>query len=177
MVAMRIAELYPSGWHTARVDRIEAPTRPAAVSPRVLARWVLLCAVIAGVFVLHVLSSEHDHNGHGDPVAGLATGHLVTHLGAGAATGPDNTTAAPMGATLSDPVTPIGDGDGGWLSGCILFLVVAGTGALLTLAMRRRAEGSAPAVPAAVMGVGGVMNRRGPPPGRVRRLALGVIRV
>lgn len=174
MVAMRIAELYPSGWHTARVDRIEAPTRPAAVSPRVLARWVLLCAVIAGVFVLHVLSSEHDHNGHGDPVAGLATGHVVTHLGAGAATGPDNTTAAPMEATISDPVTPIGDGDGGWLSGCILFLVVTGTGALLTLAMRRRAEGSAPAK---VMGVGGVMTRHGPPPGRVRRLALGVIRV
>ena len=172
MVAMRIAELYPSGWHTARVDRIEAPTRPAAVSPRVLARWVLLCAVIAGVFVLHVLTSEHDHNGHGDPVARLATGHVVTHLGAGAATGPDNTTAAPIEATISDPVTPIG-GDGGWLSGCILFLVVTGTGALLTLAMRRRAEGSA----AAVMGVGGVMTRRGPPPGRVRRLGLAVIRV
>jgi hypothetical protein len=173
MVGMRIAELHPAGWHTTGVDRMKAPPGAAAVSPRALARWVLLCAVIAGVFMLHVLTSENDHNGHGDPSVGLATG-LVTPRGA-AATDPDSAAAAAIVGAISDPATPIGDRDGGWLSGCILFLVVTGTGALPILArLRRRVEGSGPA---AVMGVGGVMTRRGPPPGRVPRLALGVIRV
>ena len=146
-----------------------------AVSPRVPARWVLLCAVIAGVFVLHVLTSENDHNGHGDPSAGLATGHLVNHPGTGAGAQPDSADAAPVVATISDPATPVGDGDGGWLSGCILFMAVTGTGALLALARQRRLPTRS--APTLVMGVGGVMTRRGPPPGTVPRLALSVIRV
>ena len=108
MVGMRIAEFHPAGWHTTGVDRMRHPPALQRLSPRALARWVLLAAVIAGVFMLHVLTSENDHNDHGDPSMGLATG-LVTPRGA-AATDPDSAAAAAIVGAISDPATPIGDG-------------------------------------------------------------------
>ena len=160
-----------------RVDHYPGNRLAPRVLAKVLARWLLFGAVIAGVFCLHALTV--DHGDHGDLPAAVSADRLVAQAGSLAArvdiVGIVGTIDAPA---ASKPITgnPVGPADGGggdgFLAGCLLFLVVAGSVALLLLALsRRRADRS-------VGGAGGgAVSRRGPPRAAVPRLALCVIRV
>lgn len=122
---------------------------------------MLLLAVIAGVFGMHVLTAG-DGPGHGM----LPTITMAGHHEDPAMVEP--APAQPMAGPL-----PAGAGHGD-MAGCVLFLVIGGT-ALLLLALARSAGGprdhdrrrdGRPLDP----------RRRGPPDGWPR-IALGVIRV
>ncbi len=133
-----------------------ATDRPQATF---VARWVLLVAVIAGVFGMHVLTAG-DGPGHGMlPMAAASDhhGHEVMP------SPPDQVSAAGAPASGHEDMT-----------GCILFLVVGGA-ALLLLALARSAVANGTGTgPAAHRPFD--PRRRGPPGGRPR-IALSVIRV
>ena len=63
------------------MDLIERRGSSGTGAARLLARWVLLGAVIAAVFALHVLSAESDAGGHG-AVPAVTAGHQVPVLDA-----------------------------------------------------------------------------------------------
>lgn len=158
------------GWHTSRVDPIEHGPGSAARSPLSLARWLLLGAIIAGVFTLHVLTAESALTGSAHyPGDGLTL----------PVTAPESDRATDSGgAPFSLAVPSVGQpgdtsGGEGLLIGCIMFLVVAGPAALLALLVRR------PGTEAAHSGRGrwAGLSRRGPPGPGVPRLALCVIRI
>lgn len=126
------------------------------------ARWVLLVAVIAGVFGMHVLTAG-DGPGHGMVPVAMASEHhspAVAAMAEPALPGP-SIGGAPSGSGHPD------------MAGCILFLV--GGAVLLLLALARldtsnaESDGRAGRRPLD-------LRRRGPP-GRWPRIALNVIRV
>jgi hypothetical protein len=145
------------------------------------ARWLLLAAVLAGLFGMHVLTAGHGTSRHSMlPMAGVAAhdvigGHNLTSVGAM----PVETTNAMPGSVGVDvqvmPVTPGPGVDHGAMAGCILFLVVGGAALLFALLRRRRGAGS-PGIGRLAGTAVTDMRRRGPP-GRWPRLALCVIRV
>lgn len=177
---MRIDEIHPSGWRPDRADGFDSRlvatwVRPGSVSPGVLARWLLLCAVIAGVFLLHVLTAENNHSAHGTVSSPAITAVSQSATpGPGLQNAPEVEVPVVMVPAVSGAVPPPGGGDGGDLSECILFLVVtAATAGVLLLLQRGRADGSSLTPPSA----GGVIARRAPQSPMVQRLFLGVIRV
>jgi hypothetical protein len=158
-------ELMPTEHHSAT----HSTTRDGGFTTRLLARWLLLGVVIAAVFGLHVLTV--DHGDHGDLPVAAADGHSSASFGDTARVA---TTLAvgQLTSPVDGPVAPSDDG-GGWLAGCVLFLVV-GSGLLLLLQWVRRRIGDPP--PPAGKGVSVAFTRGAafrPRP----RLALGVIRV
>jgi hypothetical protein len=125
---------------------------------------VLLVAVIAGVFGMHVLTAG-DGPGHGMLPVAMAPDHH------GAA--PDAVTErTPPGPAVA-PLTPgVGHDD---LAGCVLFLV-AGGAVLLLVALARLGGAGDRADDRRAGGLLRDLRRRGPPDGWPR-LALNVIRV
>lgn len=180
------------GWNT---DLVAAGERRGGAGRSLApARWVLLLAVLAGLFGMHVLTAESSSGGHGAlPTAAGAGEHSASHSG-----GHDSATdhADPAltgslpepaemamgttwaaGAAAAEAPDPGGMPEGhGGLSGCILFMVIGGALVLLVL-LSARAWPAAFAAWSATWTAWGQVRRRGPP-GRDRpRVALCVIRV
>lgn len=139
-------------------------------APAVLARWLLLAAVLLGVLALHVLTAE-DHAG--------TSGQLAVSGAAQVSTVPDLPVVAAVADTgvlvvaAGDPAEPTDDASL-WV-GCLLFVTAAAPGALALLLMLRR-----PRRPAAVPDhprPGTLVVVRRDPPMLLPRLAVGVIRV
>lgn len=140
---------------------------------KALVRGLLLAAVLAGIFGMHVLSAEDGSGGHGalptvepgvhSTMAGAENTHPPTPMAA----------LAESAAFLPDPGSGMDHGD---MAGCILFLV-AGTAALLLVLVRhRRSIASTDPVRRRATALTD-LRRRGPP-GRYRpRVALCVIRI
>jgi len=140
------------------------------------ARLMLLGAVLAGLFGMHVLTADDGSSRHGALPMISTTGHADM-------TGPAPSPAAAMSMALGSlpgaavlAVDPGSGGDGhGAMAGCILFLVVGGA-ALILLLLRYRA-GSGTAGLGRFAGIAVTDMRRRGPPDRWPRLALCVIRV
>ena len=146
------------------------------VSPRLLFRGLLLAAVLAGIFGMHVLTAHDGGNGHGalpmTGTAGMAGDHEM------ATTRDPQSVAAAQMAPVTAASVFVGDSGSGMAHGamaaCILFLAAAA----LILGLRRyrwltRTTGPGSAARSALMGI----RRRGPP-GRYRpRVTLCVIRI
>ena len=131
-----------------------------------LDRWVLLLAVIAGVFGMHVLTAG-DGPGHGMVPVPVMTDQHTTHDSSAIAVEAGPTTAD----TLASSPAPTGHGD---MAGCILFLIVGGAALLLVAVAHGTNEHGDAAATARRLLLD--LRRRGPPDGWPR-LALGVIRV
>jgi len=136
---------------------------------------MLLAAVLAGVFGMHVLTAEDSAGGgHGVLPMIAAPAHdgmAVDDLAHQAAP----VAEAGSGGVVVLPAASGTGGDHGGMAGCILFLVVGGAVLILALLRHRGAPW--------VTGMGRLagtaltdLRRRGPP-GRWPRLALCVIRV
>ena len=124
-----------SGWHTLRVIRVEQHRAARTGTRKVLARWLLLAAVIGAVLALHVLTAE-DHPANSGQFAVAGTEQLLSV--------PDHP------GEVSEPAGP--QGAAPWLAGCMLFLTAAAPGALaLLLVLQRRRR---PTNPTAGAGVG-----------------------
>jgi hypothetical protein len=146
------------------------------VSPRLLLRGILLAAVLAGIFGMHVLTADDAGNGHGalpmTSTAGMSSDHEM------ATTHDLQVVAAAQMAPVTAATVFLGDpGSGmphGAMAACILFLAAAA----LILGLRRyswltRTTGPGSAARSALTGI----RRRGPP-GRYRpRVTLCVIRI
>ncbi len=135
---------------------------------------MLLLAVIAGVFGMHVLTAG-DGPGHGMlPAPAMADGHHDRPDAAPpAARSPLRSVPGP--APIEPLAAPLPSGIGhGDMAGCVLFLVIGGA-ALVLLALARSAAGAGDHDRP---GDGGWLDlrRRGPPDGWPR-IALGVLRV
>ena len=135
---------------------------------------MLLAAVLAGVFGMHVLSAEDSGGGHGalpmiaTSAHDVMTGDDLAHRAAPAAD-------ARSGGVVVLRAAPGTGGDHGAMGGCILFLVVGGAALILAL-LRHRGAPWATGM-GRLAGVALTDLRRRGPPGRWPRLALGVIRV
>lgn len=134
-----------------------------------LARCLLLVAVIAGVLALHVLTAEDQAPSSGQ-FAGSVTTQLTPAL--------DRAEAVPDTGTRVGAVRePVGPAESLWVAGCMLFVTVAASVALarlLVLLRRRRPDD--PSIDRAKPGERGHPEWVVPvllPP----RLAAGVIRV
>jgi hypothetical protein len=131
---------------------------------------VLLAAVLAGLFGMHVLTAED--SGHGTLPMIATSAHDGT-------TGPDRATTqdvpAAMDAAVVLPAAPGSGGDHGAMAGCILFLVIGGAALILALLRHRGAPWATGLGRLAGMALTD-LRRRGPP-GLWPRLALCVIRV
>ena len=142
------------------------------------ARSVLLAAVLAGLFGMHVLTAEDGGTG-----GHSALPMIATSAHDGGMTGPARATTQDVPATIDAadggavllPATPGTGGDHGEMAGCILFLVIGGAALILALLRHRGAPWTT--------GLGRLagialtdLPRRGPP-GAWPRLALCVIRV
>ena len=167
----------PGGWNTGLMGRTGQRLWWAP------ARGVLLVAVLAGLFGMHVLTAADAVDGHGAiPMIGAAdhggsAGHdsSVVAAGMGQSDSSDDVAAPPETGPVvgsADPGSGIGHGA---MAGCILFLVLGGAALLLAL-LRYRG-------PFAVAGSGRLtaarlvdLRRRGPPIGWPR-VSLSVIRV
>ena len=120
------------------MDRCD--TRPPGVlSPRGWARWLLLCAVIAGVFGLHILTG--DHGSHRD-VHTISAADAALEQDQPRAAVADELTRPDITLPSAHPATPLDDSDN-WLTGCLLFLATSGLGAGLLLALSRFRSGIA----------------------------------
>ena len=150
------------------------------------ARAVVLAAVLAGLFGMHVLTAEDTGAGHGAlPMIDLIQqggGHdpgMVAADAAMDATSPavqEPTGHAPPGRV--EEFTAAGSGFGGGhgeMAGCILFLVIGGA-AVLLIRLRRRLLSPDNRLGWATGAAVSFLRRRGPPPGWTR-LSLCVIRV
>lgn len=140
---------------------------PSTTKPRRarLARWVLLLAVIAGVFGMHVLTGG-DGPGHGMLPSAMPSGHRSEALAADPVA--ETVSSAPSMAALP-PWSGHED-----TAGCILFLVVGGAALLLVALARMGSEADERTALAARLLRD--VRRRGPPDGWPR-IALNVIRV
>ena len=146
-------------------------------------RWTLLAAVLAGLFVMHVLSDGDDASGHGDLApAGAAAQSSSSNL---VMTGmPRNLpTAFDSGSALNTssvavvsaaPTVPMGAGHG--MAQCVLFLIAVGSALLLAL-LASRWPATTGGLLAAVTTIWGELRRRGPPGPERRRIALCVTRI
>jgi len=162
-------------WDTDLVER----TGLGARTGRTTARLILLAAVLAGLFGMHVLTAEDGTGGHGAlPVISAAGSHdPVGHDPTPADTMPlmeATGVFAARGAVLA-PGEPAPGGDHGAMAGCILFLVIGGAALILLLLHHRNTSSTAGSgrLPGPVLTE---IRRRGPPL-RWPRLALCVIRV
>jgi hypothetical protein len=142
---------------------------------------MLLAAVLAGIFGMHVLTADDGANGHGTLPMIDTAGHAANMNGdreMAATRDPQVVTAAQL--TPVAAATPFfadsGSGmDHGAMAACILFLAAAAALILVLLRYRRltRTTGPGRAARSALTGI----RRRGPP-GRYRpRVALCVIRI
>jgi hypothetical protein len=167
------------GWNTESMERVRHQQPSRGSTPGKVRRWLLLAAVIAGIFGMHVLTAEDGTSRHGAlpmiSTAGHAemTGHDPQLAGAlplavDAAVG-----MAGVAAVTADG--PGSGGDHGAMAGCILFLAVGAAALILVLLRLRGGPGLAGIGRLAGTSVSD-MRRRGPP-GRWPRLALCVIRV
>jgi hypothetical protein len=146
------------------------------VSPRALLRGLLLIAVLAGIFGMHVLTADDGANGHGalpmTSTAGMTSVHeMVTTHDSEVAPAAEMTPMDAATAFFADPGSGM---DHGAMAACILFLAAAAALILMLLRYRRltRTSGPGRAARSALTGI----RRRGPP-GRYRpRVALCVIR-
>jgi hypothetical protein len=164
---------------------------PGQAGMRWVLRWVLLAAVLAGIFGMHVLTADNDMSGHGAlPVAGAAgpdamaavphqtatpePGGMTSATDAAARMGAVLTEAAVTGAVVG-PMPTLPGGGHGAMAACILFLSAGAVAFLLALHYRRTLlSSSLRRFCAAVLTD---LRRRGPP-GRYRpRVALCVIRI
>ena len=138
------------------------------------ARGVLLAAVLAGLFGMHVLTDEDSGNG-GHGLLPIVT---TTHDGMA---GPARVTTRDVPATIDAAdggavlLAPDSGGDHGAMAGCILFLVVGGAALILALLRHRGAPWATGLGRLAGIALTGI-RRRGPP-ASWPRLALCVIRV
>jgi hypothetical protein len=161
------------GWNTDRVGRTDRRARRRWNA----ARSVLLAAVLAGLFGMHVLTDEDSGTGgHGTLPMIATSAHDDMSGPARAATRdvPATIDAADRGAVFL-PATPGTGGDHGAMAGCILFLVIGGVALILAL-LRHRGAPWATGLGRLVGIVLTDLRRRGPP-GAWPRLALCVIRV
>lgn len=149
---------------------LNEPT-PGLLSPRVLARWLLLGAIIAGVFGLHTLTGDH----------GTRTFPVAIAV-ADSSDQPPQKSATVLAPGLKDgspPVIrgleglPVNHGDE-LLADCLLFLTAVGISAVLLLALIRRRLGDSAnqSLNAASLGIVRLAPHLTTP-----RVALGVIRV
>ena len=141
------------------------------------ARWVLLAAVLAGLFGMHVLTAEDSGSGgHGLLPMIVTSDHDGMTGSARASTQDVSATidAADSGAVLL-PGAPGSGGDHGAMAGCILFLVIGGAALILGL-LRHRGAPWATGL-GRLAGIALTDLRRRGPPGAWPRLALCVIRV
>jgi len=138
---------------------------------------VLLAAVLAGLFGMHVLTAEDSGSGgHG------LLPMIVTSAHDGM-TVPDRVTTRDVPATIDAadsgavflPAAPGSGGDHGAMAGCILFLVVGGAVLILALLRHRGAPWATDL--GRLAGIALIDLRRRGPPGAWPRLALCVIRV
>ena len=153
------------------------------MTPRFLARGLLLLLVLAGIFGMHVLTAEDGAGGHGAlPMVGTA--HHGSPRDAimtpGEMSGHETSAAVFVGSSVTgmntvlqpDPGSTMGHGD---MAGCVLFLVVGAAALVLALLRLPRMIGSTGLVGFA--GPALTDERRRGPPGRFRpRIALCVIR-
>ena len=161
-----------------RGGRADLPQHP--VTPRLLLRGMLLAAVLAGIFGMHVLTADDGANGHGAlPMIGTA-GHTAAMSGGhemAALSDPQVLTAAEMTPVpvVTEFLANSGSGmSHGAMAACTLFLAAAAALILGLLRYHRltRSTGPDPAARSALTAI----RRRGPP-GRYRpRVALCVIR-
>jgi hypothetical protein len=144
---------------------------------------MLLAAVLAGLFGMHVLTSEHGTSRHSMLPMGKIAGHDVSggHIAPSVDSVPIEITGAMPGSTpvgvdvQAMPVTPGPGVQHGAMAGCILFLVVGG--AALLLALLRHLHGAGSPGIGRLDGTAVTDVRRRGPPGQWPRLALCVIRV
>jgi len=108
---------------------------------------MLLGAVLAGLFGMHVLTADGDNGRHGAlPMIGTAGHDTMTDHHSSRTTSPPKSMDAlgglPGAAVLA--VDPGSGGDGpGAMAGCILFLVVGGAALILLLLRYRAGSGTA----------------------------------
>lgn len=154
-------------------------------------RWVLLLAVLAGLFGMHVLTAEATDGGHGSLPTVAHVGHAMAQSVPADAMGHSPSAGSDAAVLVGSPLAVPGDAgvtadapmntggmptDHGGLGGCILFLAIGGTLMLLLTLVSRAQLGAATAWLPSLLAWGGAP-RRGPP-GRERpRVALCVIRV
>ena len=176
-------------------DRPDSPAPTASTGGWALLRWLMLTAVIAGIFGMHVLTGSEMTTGHGllpgpAPMAGHTAMVQTSAM-------PDPTEQGPLpvagftqgalsagvvktsAAATSVAATSAGSGQGTGhdsMGACILFLVVGGAAALLALLATRLATRFGHDAAAVASIVAGVM-RRGPPGRGWPRIALCVNRV
>ena len=167
--------------HMADVDR--RPGRRRGSLAWTAVRWTLLAAVLAGLFVMHVLSDGDDASGHGDlaPVRTAAQSPSSTDVMTGMPR--DLPTAFDSGSAVNTssvavvsaaPTVPMGAGH--TMAQCVLFLVTVGSALLLAL-LASRWPAPTGGLLAAVTTIWGELRRRGPPWPKRRRIALCVTRI
>ena len=165
-------------WHVdRRPDGAGAPAWAAV-------RWMLLAAVLAGLFGMHVLTDGDDDSVHGDlaqvPAAAQSSSgdHVMTGVRREVPTAfdaggtPVNARSAAVVSTA--PNGGLGAGQG--MAQCVLFLLTVGSALLLALlASRWPATTCGPL--AAVTVIWCDLRRRGPPGPERPRIALCVTRI
>jgi hypothetical protein len=167
------------GWNTESMERVRHQQPSRGSTPGKVRRWLLLAAVIAGIFGMHVLTAEDGTSRHGAlpmiSTAGHAemTGHDPQL--AGALPLAVDAAVGMAGVAVVTAADPGSGGDHGAMAGCILFLAVGAAALILVLLRLRGGPGLAGIGRLAGTSVSD-MRRRGPP-GRWPRLALCVIRV
>jgi len=169
----RVRDAPPRRWDTDRVGRTGRRARRRWNA----ARWVLLAAVLAGLFGMHVLTAEDSGSGgHGllPMIATSAHDGLTDPARATTRDVPATIDAADSGAVLL-PAAPGSGGDHGAMAGCILFLVIGGAALILAL-LRHRGAPWATGL-GRLAGIALTDLRRRGPPAVWPRLALCVIRV
>jgi len=145
------------------------------------ARRMLLAAVLAGLFGMHVLTAEDGTCQHGAlPMIGTSghadmTGHDPSPADAMPVAMDANGSVAGIGVVVTPADPGSGGDDHGAMACCILFLAVGGAALILLLLRYRNGQGTTGLGRLAGTAVTD-LRRRGPP-GRWPRLALCVIRV